>query len=84
MAGKFLYLPENSITSGPLTQFTIVVGGLDVMFIMGALSELAIPENWDVDTDVDLGTLAVEEFRAGIAEYFESLMESIEASRVEL
>jgi hypothetical protein len=54
------------------------------MFVMGALSELSNPENWEIDPDINLGGLTVEEFRAGIAEFFEVIMQTMEASRVEL
>lgn len=84
VAGRFLYLPENANTPGAPTQFTLVVGALDCMFVMGALSELSNPENWEIDPDINLGGLTVEEFRAGIAEFFEVIMQTMEASRVEL
>ena len=82
VAGRFFYTALNSETSGAPTRFILEVGALDCMFVFGALEELCNPDNWQVDPDIDLGSMTDEEKRLAISEFFTELIEAMENSRV--
>ena len=71
---QFWYSAMNASSSGAPKTVTIVVGALDAMFLLGALSELFESDNWSIDPDIDLGGLTEEEFKQGIADYWADLI----------
>lgn len=73
---KFWYSTLNANNPGASISVTIEIGALDVMFLLGALEPLTIPENWEIDPDIDLGQQTAEEKQQELATFYDGIIQA--------
>jgi hypothetical protein len=74
---KFWYSPLNASMIASSSTAAIVLDDADLMFLLGALEPLTVPDNWEIDPEIDLGGLSEDEYKSALSSRYDGLISSI-------